>query len=73
MRIVIVGCGKIGKSILKNLTEEGHSVCVMDSDPKVVRSISDDYDVMAICASGTDIEAQARRCAVCRAFHRCLR
>ena len=60
MRIVIVGCGKIGKSILKNLTEEGHSVCVIDSDPKVVRSISDDYDVMAICASGTDIEALRR-------------
>ena len=36
MKVVIVGCGKIGRSILKNLTEEGHSVCVIDRDPKVV-------------------------------------
>ena len=60
MKVVIVGCGKIGKSILKNLTEEGHSVCVIDRDPKVVRSIGDDYDVMCINASGTDIEALKR-------------
>ena len=50
MKVVIVGCGKIGRSILKNLTEEGHSVCVIDRDPKVVRSIGDDYDVMCVNA-----------------------
>ncbi len=60
MKVVIVGCGKIGRSILKNLTEEGHSVCVIDRDPKVVRSIGDDYDVMCVNASGTDIEALKR-------------
>ena len=60
MKVVIVGCGKIGRSILNDLAEEGHSVCVIDRDPKVVRSIGDDYDVMCICASGTDIEALKR-------------
>ena len=60
MKIVMIGCGKIGRSILKNLAEEGHSICVIDSDPRAVQSISDDFDVMAICASGTDIEALKR-------------
>lgn len=57
MRIIICGCGKIGKSILKNLVREGHEITVLDTDPAVIAGITDAYDVMGICASGTSCDA----------------
>ena len=57
MNIIICGCGKIGKSILKNLVREGHEITVLDTDPAVIGSITDAYDVMGICASGTSCDA----------------
>ena len=60
MKITICGCGKIGKSILKNLVREGHEIRVLDTDPSVIGGITDTYDVMGICASGTSCEALSR-------------
>lgn len=57
MKIMVVGCGKIGLAIIKALIAEGHDLTVMDSDPKVIAEITNIYDVMAICGSGTDHEA----------------
>ena len=57
MKIIICGCGKIGKSILKNLVREGHEITVLDTDPAVIGGITEAYDVMGICASGTSCDA----------------
>ncbi len=56
MKIIVVGCGKIGSAILSSLVEEGHSVVVVDNNSNVLDSISNIYDVMAVCGSGTDCE-----------------
>ena len=56
MKIVIVGCGKIGTAIIANLVDEGHNVVAVDSDPKVLENISNIYDVMSVCGSGTDCD-----------------
>ena len=53
MKIVIVGCGKIGQSILKSLVQENHEIVAVDSDPDVINSITGNYDVMGVCAAGT--------------------
>lgn len=53
MKIVIVGCGKIGRSILQSLSYENHEITAVDNDSDVIQSITDTYDVMGICASGT--------------------
>lgn len=62
MRIVIVGCGKIGRVILRNLVRENHEIMAIDNDPEVIRHISDTYDVFVLQDSGTHFEAlqQAR-------------
>ena len=57
MKVMVVGCGKIGLAIIKSLIAEGHDLTVMDRDPKVISEITNIYDVMAICGSGTDYEA----------------
>lgn len=57
MKIIICGCGKIGKSIMKSLVREGHEITVLDTDPSVISSVTDVYDVMGICASCTSCSA----------------
>jgi len=59
MRIIVVGCGKIGISILSSLVGEGNDVVAIDAAPKVIEEISNIYDVMCVCGSGTDCETLA--------------
>ena len=53
MKIVIAGCGKIGRNILQNLVFENHDITAIDNDPEVIQQITDNYDIMGICASAT--------------------
>ena len=59
MRIIIVGCGKIGQSILHSLINEGHEIVVIDNDRAVIDSVTTNYDVMGICDAGTHYKALA--------------
>ena len=52
MRVVVVGCGKIGQAIIGSLLKERHDVLCIDSDPAVISEITNTYDVMAICGNG---------------------
>lgn len=54
MRIVIVGCGKIGSTIVSSLVNEGHDVVVVDGDPNIIAEMTNTYDAMGVCGSGTD-------------------
>ena len=56
MNIVIVGCGKIGSTILSSLLSEGHDIVVIDSNPAVISDVSNIYDSMYVCGSGTDCD-----------------
>ena len=59
MKIIIVGCGKIGTTIISSLLREGHDIVAVDSDPAVIANISDVYDVMCVCGTGTDYDTLA--------------
>ena len=54
MKIVINGCGKIGKTILASLVAEGHDVVAIDNNRSVVSNITDIYDVIGVCGNGAD-------------------
>ena len=54
MRIIIIGCGKVGGGILKKLSGENHEIIVLDNNPEVIRAVQNEYDVMALCAEATD-------------------
>lgn len=56
MNIIIVGCGKIGSTILSSLLAEGHDIVAVDSDPEVISEISNIYDSMCVCGNGTDCD-----------------
>ena len=54
MNIIVVGCGKIGTTIVASLSSEGHDVVAVDENDAVVAEISDIYDVMCVCGNGAD-------------------
>lgn len=56
MNIMVVGCGKIGSTILANLVAEGHDVTAVDIDPDVTADISNVYDVRTLCGNGIEYE-----------------
>ncbi len=56
MKIIIVGCGKIGTTILSSLVNEGHDIVAIDENPSVIAEISDIYDVMCVCGNGADCD-----------------
>lgn len=52
MNIIIVGCGRVGRSIAEQLNTEGHSVTVIDERPEALEKITDTQNVMAIQGNG---------------------
>ncbi len=58
MRIVIIGLGTIGKTILKNLAYEGHNVTIIDEDKEKVESLIEKYDVTGVVGNGACLDIQ---------------
>lgn len=59
MKIIIVGCGKIGMALVENLVNEGHEVVALDSNPDAITDITNVYDAMGVCGSAADCDAPA--------------
>ena len=53
MRIIIVGCGKVGATIVEQLSDEGHDIVVVDINSKKIEAITTAYDVMGFVGNGT--------------------
>src|SRR3712207_829902 len=58
MKIIIVGCGKVGRSITEELSAEGHDVVVIDSQYEIVEDVSNTYDVMGMVGNGASFSVQ---------------
>ncbi len=57
MNIIIVGCGKVGTKLVEQLSnEKEHDITVIDPRGDVVSEIINEYDVMGVVGSGTDID-----------------
>lgn len=56
MKIIIVGCGKIGSVLISNLVAEGHDVTAIDSDPAVINELTNIYDVIGVPGNGVDCD-----------------
>lgn len=56
MRIVIVGAGKVGTILCRDLNEEGHDLVVIDTDPNLVQALMDMMDIAGVIGSGTNYD-----------------
>lgn len=52
MKIIIVGCGKVGLTLAEQLTKEKHDVTVIDKSYNKLRAVTDSIDVMCIEGDG---------------------
>nr|MBQ4317803.1 Trk system potassium transporter TrkA [Clostridia bacterium] len=58
MKIVIIGLGSIGRTILKNLSSEGHTITIIDEDKNKVDDLIGKYDVFGIVGNGACMDIQ---------------
>ena len=57
MNITIVGCGKVGKKLAIQLSQEKeHDITVVDVRRSVVTDTTNKCDVMGVVGSGTNID-----------------
>ena len=59
MKIVIVGCGKVGTSIARELNTEGHQISVVDNNRRAVTRLSESLDVLGVEGNGATYETLA--------------
>lgn len=52
MNIIIVGCGKVGRTLAEQLNEEGNNITVIDIDAKRVNEIANRFDVLGVVGNG---------------------
>lgn len=58
MKIIIVGCGKVGMTITEQLSNEGHDVSVIDWDSSVIHDATNNFDVMGVVGNGASYNVQ---------------
>ncbi|MBQ7474959.1 MAG: Trk system potassium transporter TrkA [Clostridia bacterium] len=52
MKIIIIGAGKVGRSLAESLSSENHEVTVVDTNKDVIEDIVNTCDIMGICGNG---------------------
>ena len=60
MKVVIVGDGKVGGTIARQLSGEGHDIIVIDNNTKVLNNASNTMDIMSVEGNGASMVVQKR-------------
>ena len=60
MKILIMGCGRVGAQLATLLSNDGHSVTVLDINPDSFRRLPPDFNGVALLGNGIDEEAMKK-------------
>jgi len=52
LRIIIVGCGKVGRTLVEQLSQEGHDITIVDRDGQKAQALANLYDIMGVQGNG---------------------
>ena len=55
MNIIILGSGKVGRTLAEQLSNEGHNIVMVDIIAKKVQDISEDADIMGVLGNASSI------------------
>lgn len=58
LKIIIVGCGKVGSTLVQQLSKEGHEITIVDKNPEKTQELSNLYDIMGIIGNGASYSVQ---------------
>ena len=66
LNIIIVGCGKVGTTLVRELVEEKHNIVVVDIDTEKLDELGNTLDVMCVEGQGESVavlkEAKIESC-----------
>ena len=60
MKVVILGCGRVGAALAKQMAGEGHDVTIIDRDTGAFRRLGTRFKGTKIVGPGTDIDVLRR-------------
>ena len=55
MRIIIIGCGKVGRALAQQLSEEDHDIVMVDNQQQRLQEFNEEVDAMCINGNGASI------------------
>ena len=58
MKIIIVGCGKVGYTLAEQLTEEGHEITLIDTNEEKLDNVVSVLDVQKVSGNGSSFRTQ---------------
>ena len=58
LSIIIVGCGKVGLTLIEQLVKEGHDITVIDKRYERIQETTNLYDIMGIVGNGASYSVQ---------------
>jgi len=58
MKIIIIGLGTIGRTVLKTLSNMGHTITIIDENKDKIENMIEKYDVFGVVGNGACIDIQ---------------
>ena len=58
LSIMIVGCGKVGETLIEQLIKEGHDITIVDKNAEKIQTLSGIYDIMGVVGNGASYSIQ---------------
>ena len=58
LQIIIVGCGKVGVTLIEQLSKEGHDITIIDKNPAKIQDMTNLYDIMGFVGNGASYSVQ---------------
>ena len=58
LKIIIVGCGKVGQTLIEQLSREGHDITIIDKNAQRVEAVANTYDIMYMVGNGASYSVQ---------------
>jgi trk system potassium uptake protein TrkA len=56
MKVVIMGCGRVGAALATDMSREGNDVLILDTDPAAFRFLPDDFNGTTFVGNGIEID-----------------
>ena len=56
MHILVIGAGAIGFQLSKQLSQDGHDITQIDTDPSRVKRVSEQLDIIVAEGNGTSLQ-----------------
>ncbi|MCD8355321.1 MAG: Trk system potassium transporter TrkA [Clostridia bacterium] len=58
LKIIIVGGGKVGSTLIQQLSREGHIITIIDKNAASIQELTNLYDIMGIIGNGASYSVQ---------------